>query len=202
MAEIIIGIDEAGRGPLAGPIVAAGVISRGLKKEKDILALVDDSKKLTPKKREDLFGPIVKNFVWSVRLLDNNFIDKYGIQAANVLLFHEIAEELLAQTKKSVADHDRSGRAEIVADYVGGADKLLRHIDFHKQGESKFGEIAAASIIAKVYRDRMMLGYDKDIPNYDFWLHKGYGTLQHFANIKKYGPSPIHRKSFLKSLDS
>lgn len=188
--KIIIGIDEAGRGPLAGPIVAAGIISRGLKKEQSILALVKDSKRLTAKRREALFLPLIKNFIWSVCSLDNNFIDRYGIQAANILLFHEIAEDLSRQTKK---------RVSIVADYVGGADRSLKNINFYEQGESKFKEIAAASIIAKVFRDRLMLALDKDMPNYDFWLHKGYGTKKHFENIDRYGLSPIHRKSFLKN---
>lgn len=187
--KIIIGIDEAGRGPLAGPIVAAGIISRGLKKEQPILDLVKDSKQLTIKQREDLFLPIIKNFIWSVYSLDNNFIDRYGIQLANILLFHEIAEDLSRQTKKT---------ASIVADYVGGADRNLKHIDFYKQGESKFKEIAAASIIAKVFRDRLMLSMDKDLLGYDFCSHKGYGTKKHFENIDRYGLSPIHRKTFLR----
>lgn len=192
MAKIIIGIDEAGRGPLAGPIVAAGIISRGLKREKPILDLVKDSKKLTPKRREDLFLPIIKNFIWSVYVLDNDFIDRYGIQAANTLIFHEVAEDLQKQIKKP---------AQVVADYLAGGDRSLRQVKFYKQGESKFKEIAAASVIAKVYRDRLMLALDKDIPHYDFWLHKGYGTKKHFANLDINGPSPIHRRSFLKKFD-
>ena len=188
MAKYIIGIDEAGRGPLAGPIVAAGVISRGLKREAPILNSVEDSKKLTPKKRQELFLPLIKNFTWSVKLLDNNFIDRYGIQAANTLLFYEIAEDLLKQSKKP---------ASIIADYVGGADRSLPNINFYKQGESQFKEIAAASIIAKVYRDSLMSSLDKYFPHYHFWLHKGYGTKQHFNCLDKYGPCSIHRRSFL-----
>ena len=89
MMKFIVGIDEAGRGPLAGPIVAAAVLNNFSAKNKQILSQVKDSKKLTPKRREDLFWPIIKNMTWSVRAFDNHFIDKYGIQAANVLLFHE-----------------------------------------------------------------------------------------------------------------
>jgi ribonuclease HII len=187
--KIIIGIDEAGRGPLAGPIVAAAVLNNFSAREKEILSQVKDSKKLTPKRREDLFLPIIKNMTWSVRAYDNNFIDKYGIQAANILLFHELGQDLLKMSK---------GKARILADYVGGAEDKLKHIDFHKQGEDKFQEIAAASIIAKVYRDRLMMMLDKTFPHYDFWLHKGYGTKRHFENIGKHGLSPIHRRSFLK----
>jgi ribonuclease HII len=190
LKKFIIGIDEAGRGPLAGPIVAAAVLNTNSVRTKEILVQAKDSKKLTPKRREDLFLPIIKNTIWSVRALDNNFIDKYGIQTANVLLFYELGQDLLAQSK---------GQVRILADYVGGAQDKLRHIEFHKQGEDKFAEIAAASIIAKVYRDRLMLALDKTFPHYDFWLHKGYGTKQHFKNLDKLGLSPIHRRSFLKN---
>jgi len=189
MIKFIIGIDEAGRGPLAGPIVAAAVLNTFSIKDKQALSLVKDSKKLSPRKREELFLPIIKNMIWSVRALDNDFIDKYGIQAANILLVHELSEDL----QKYV-----NSNTKILADYVGGADRILRHIDFYKQGESKHKEIAAASIIAKVYRDRLMMSLDKAFPNYDFWLHKGYGTKRHYEQIDKLGLSPIHRKSFLK----
>lgn len=190
MVKYIIGIDEAGRGPLAGPIVAVAVLSTNSSKEREILSLVDDSKKLSIKKREDLFLMIIKNITWSARTLDNTFIDKYGIQSANILLFHELSQDLIRQTK---------GEVKILADYVGGADKILRHINFYKQGESKYQEIAAASIIAKVYRDRLMMSLDKTFPHYDFCLHKGYGTKKHYENINKFGLSPIHRRSFLKN---
>ena len=188
MSKYIIGIDEAGRGPLAGPIVAAGIIVRNTKKEKQILELVDDSKKLKAKKREELFLLLVKNFIWSIRTYDNNFIDKYGIQKANLLLFHDIAEDLLKYSR---------GINNIVADYVGGGESILKNIIFFKNGESQFKEIAAASILAKVYRDRLMMGMDNNYPYYNFYLHKGYGTARHFEAIDKYGLSPIHRRSFL-----
>lgn len=190
MTKYIIGIDEAGRGPLAGPIVAAAVLSTNSSKERKILSLVDDSKKLSSKKREDLFLMIIKNITWSVRALDNTFIDKYGIQAANILLFHELSQDLIKQSP---------GESKILADYVGGADKILRHINFYKQGESQYQEIAAASIIAKVYRDRLMMSLDKTFPYYDFCLHKGYGTKKHYENLDRFGLSPIHRRSFLKN---
>jgi ribonuclease HII len=190
MTKYIIGIDEAGRGPLAGPIVAAAVLSTNSSKERKILSLADDSKKLSSKKREHLFLMIIKNIAWSVRALDNTFIDKYGIQTANILLFHELSQDFTKQVK---------GEVNILADYVGGADKILRHINFYKQGESQYQEIAAASIIAKVYRDRLMMSLDKIFPHYDFCLHKGYGTKKHYENINKFGLSPIHRRSFLKN---
>ena len=89
MTKYIIGIDEAGRGPLAGPIVAAAVLNTYSISDEQALSQVKDSKKLTPRKRESLFLPIIKNMLWSVRALDNNFIDRYGIQVANILLVYE-----------------------------------------------------------------------------------------------------------------
>lgn len=189
MKEYIIGIDEAGRGPLAGPIVAAAVLNTGSKGDLEILENVFDSKKMTPAAREKIFIPIIKNMIWSVRAYDNNFIDKYGIQTANVLLVYELARDLSIQSKK---------QSRALADYVGGADKLFKDIYFFKGGESQHREIAAASIVAKVYRDRLMMSFDKVFPGYDFVTHKGYGTKKHYENLSKLGPSPIHRKTFLK----
>ena len=122
--------------------------------------------------------------------MDNDFIDKYGIQSANVLVFQEVLDDLKGMVDEPV---------KVYADYVGGAEHYMRHISFHKHGESKYKEIAAASIIAKVFRDRLMVEYDHTFPHYDFWLHKGYGTKGHFNSLTKFGPSPIHRRSFLKS---
>src|SRR3989339_582500 len=189
MSKYIIGIDEAGRGPLAGPIVAAGIIFRGRPKEIDILAKVKESKSINYQQREILFLQIIKNFIWSVALLDNNFIDRYGIQKANTLIFQQVAEDLQKQI---------SQKAEIIADYVGGANNIFANISFFKKGDEQFKEIAAASIIAKVYRDKIMEDINKSLPNYDFYQHKGYGTKKHFALIDKYGISAVHRRSFLK----
>jgi ribonuclease HII len=192
MKPYVIGIDEAGRGPLAGPIVAAAVLFRGLKKEQHVLANVRDSKTLTNKQRENLFIPIIKNMAWSVAVLDNEFIDKYGIQSSNVLVFHEVLEDLKNMIDKPV---------KVYADYVGGAEHCMQHINFYKHGESRHKEIAAASIIAKVFRDHLMMDYDHSFPHYDFWLHKGYGTRRHFDSLTKFGPCPIHRRSFLKNVN-
>lgn len=189
MKKYIIGVDEAGRGPLAGPIVSAAVLSKGTKRQMEILGLVKDSKKLSPSRREDLFFLLIKNFDWSVHFLNNKFIDKYGIQKANVLTVHESISEL----------RKINMTAQLVADYIAGAEYVMRDVEFHKQGEDKFAEIAAASIIAKVYRDRMMMDIDKHFPHYEFWLHKGYGTKKHYEKIKQFGISPLHRKSFLKN---
>lgn len=190
MTKYIIGIDEAGRGPLAGPIVAAGVVFRGHKKELNILVKVKESKSISYAQREILFLEIIKNFIWSVSLLDNKFIDRYGIQKANTLIVHEVVEDLQKQINK---------KADIRADYVGGAHNIFSNISFFKKGDENFKEIAAASIIAKVYRDKLMEGIARSLPNYDFEIHKGYGTKKHFELLDKNGLSQVHRQSFLKS---
>lgn len=186
MLKYVIGIDEVGRGPIAGPIVAAAVVSDNSKKQKEILSRVKDSKILSVHKREILFSEIIENFIWSVQLLDNNFIDKYGIQVANKMVFIEVLDEVSRQINDDY---------QVVADYVGGFE--IESISFYKKGESKFAEIAAASIIAKVYRDSLMSSFDKYYPHYDLCLHKGYGTKRHLELIQKFGITPIHRKSFL-----
>jgi ribonuclease HII len=162
MFKYIIGVDEAGRGPLAGPIVAAAVLYEGKPKQKGILAQVDDSKKLSSPKREDLFRAIIKNFMWSVQMLDSQFIDKYGIQKANFLVMWDVLEEIRHKINKPT---------EAVVDYIGGADRYTQQADisFYKNGESRFKEIAAASIIAKVFRDHLMMELDEEFPHYEFW---------------------------------
>ena len=191
MAKYIIGIDEAGRGPLAGPIVAAGIIFRGFPKEISILAKVKESKSISCRKREILFLEIIKNFIWSVAMLDNNFIDRYGIQKANTLIIQEVIEDLKKQINKPFT---------VRADYVGGADNIFGSISFFKKGDKNFKEIAAASIIAKVYRDKLMEAIAKSLPAYDFQKHKGYGTKKHFEVLGQIGLSAVHRQSFLKKL--
>jgi len=193
MMKYIIGIDEAGRGPLAGPIVAAAVLSIGTKKQKSILSGVRDSKKMMASDRDYFFDLLINNFVYAITELDNNFIDRYGIQAANILLVRELLDKLKNQ---------QTPRVEIKADYIGGAEQYFRkeNVSFYKHGDDIFKEISAASIIAKVYRDRLMEDYDKEYPHYGFFQHKGYGTKLHLTNIKKYGHCPLHRITYLKNL--
>ena len=148
--KFIIGIDEAGRGAVAGPIVAAAILSRGRNFELEILSQVKDSKKLSPKKREQLFSSLKDNFIWAVSVINNKQIDKRGIQTANCLVAERALKKICRQFKKIPN--------QVVADYIGGAHKYIKNsqIEFYKKGESKFAEIAAASILAKVYRDRLM----------------------------------------------
>ncbi|MDD5749434.1 MAG: ribonuclease HII [Patescibacteria group bacterium] len=187
--KCIMGIDEVGRGSLAGPIVAVALFSQGLPREKEILAQLKESKSLTVAKREFFFAQIVGTFLWSVSVLDNQFIDRYGIQKANLLVFQEASEKLLKEIDRPV---------EILADYVGGASDYLRQMSFFKKGDKQFAEIAAASIIAKVYRDNLMEEASRIFPLYNFASNKGYGTKAHYKKIYQFGLSPLHRKSFIK----
>ena len=190
----MIGVDEVGRGPVAGPIVAAAVFSTSSKEQQNILAQVSDSKLLSTKKREYLSELIVENFLFSIKVIDNKFIDERGIQVANILVMQEALNDLL----KKIISINHS-EINIVADYVGGAKKYWpeTEVEFFKKGESVYREIAAASIIAKVFRDKLMDEYHELFSGYNFNKNKGYGTKDHLAAIKKYGPREIHRRSFL-----
>lgn len=190
--DYIIGIDEVGRGCVAGPIVAVACLSRGTDTENKILKQAKDSKKLTAKKREELFELLSNNFIWVVSEIDNQEIDRIGIQPANCLVVERAAEKLLQKLENFAG--------KILADHIGGAHNYTgnKGIKFHIKGESKFAEIAAASILAKVYRDNLMQEWHDKYPAYDFTQHKGYGTKQHLAIITEQGICPIHRQSFLK----
>lgn len=175
----IAGVDEAGRGPLAGPVVAAAVILKTLKfKER-----IDDSKKLSASKREKAYREIVKKAHVGVGIVGEKTIDRINIYQATKKAM------LLALSKLKIPP-------EYVI--VDGNMKIPTKcpIKCIPQGDSKSISIAAASIIAKVTRDRMMVGYDAIYPQYDFARHKGYGTRAHIAALKNHGPSPIHRRSF------
>ncbi len=190
-----IGLDEVGRGPLAGPIVGAAVFSSGSEEQKKILAQSKDSKILTTRKREYLAALINENFLWSVRVADNNFIDQRGIQTANIFVLQEALNDLLQKV-----NNINHLEIKIFSDYVGGAKKYWpdSQAAFFKKGESKHPEIAAASIIAKVWRDELMKKYHKLYPQYNFLKNKGYGTREHFDLLAKHGPSVLHRRSFLQ----
>ena len=180
--EYICGIDEAGRGPLCGPVVAAAVI---LPKDKYIEG-VNDSKKLSPKKREKLYDDIKKEAISvGIGIMDVDIIEEINILNATKLAMIKAVKDL-----------------KIKPDYLLIDGNQLIDIDIEKQtvvsGDAKSESIAAASIIAKVTRDRMLINFDKLYPEYGFAKHKGYGTKIHIEAIKKYGLTPIHRKSFCK----
>lgn len=184
--QLIAGIDEAGRGPLCGPVVAACVaIGPDFKIDSDELALVTDSKKLSPKKRELLFK-IIKEKVAAVEIgvVNNRVIDKINILQSTFAAMRQALERLTLQPDYILVD----GNLKI----PGIKQKQEAIID----GDAKVFCIAAASIIAKVSRDWLMLEADKKYPEYEFARHKGYGTKRHLEKIKEFGPCPIHRLSF------
>lgn len=180
----ICGIDEAGRGPLCGPVVAGAVI---LPKDCDIL-YINDSKKLSEKMREVLYDEITKRAVaWGVGIVSPQRIDEINILQATYEAMRAAIDKL--KVTPDILFND--------AVTIPGVDIL--QVPFVK-GDAKSQSIAAASIIAKVTRDRMMEEYDKMYPEYGFAGHKGYGTKAHYEALRKYGPCPIHRKSFLKKM--
>lgn len=179
--KYIAGIDEAGRGPLAGPVVAAAVIL-----PKDCLIEgVNDSKKLSESKREKLYTEITeKAIAWGVGVVDNNTIDELNILNATRRAMHTAVETLQVKPDYILID------AEKKVDTNG-----IPYLPIIK-GDALSISIAAASIIAKVTRDRMMYEYDEIFPMYGFGKHKGYGTKAHIEAIKENGICIIHRKSF------
>lgn len=190
--DYLIGIDEVGRGCLAGPICAVAVLYKNTAAENELLKEVKDSKKLSAKKREEIFDTLQDKFIWAQAEIDNQEIDKIGIQLANCLVVNQALENLLKKI------NNFSGR--VVADHVGAFQNYVdnKKIEFFIKGETKFLSIALASIFAKVYRDRLMISQDEIYPNYNFAKHKGYGSAEHIKAVLKYGASPLHRQSFLK----
>lgn len=180
----ICGIDEVGRGPLAGPVVAGAVI---LPKDCDILYL-NDSKQLTEKKREELYHVIMEKAV-STGL---GFVSPERIDEINIL------QATYEAMREAVSKLDPCPDL-LLNDAVTIPGLSIRQIPIIK-GDAKSISIAAASIIAKVTRDRMMIQYDSIFPQYGFASNKGYGAASHIEALKKYGPTPIHRKSFIKNL--
>ncbi len=179
----ICGIDEVGRGPLAGPVVAGAVI---LPKDCEIL-YINDSKKLSEKKREELYDVIMEQAVAT------------GIGMASPARIDEI--NILQATYEAMREaiHKLSVQPDILLnDAVTIPEVTIRQVPIIK-GDAKSISIGAASIIAKVTRDRLMVKYDKIMPEYDFASNKGYGSAAHIEALKKYGPSPIHRASFIKN---
>ncbi len=179
--DLICGIDEVGRGPLAGPVVAAAVI---LPKDCRIL-YINDSKQLSQKKREELYDVIIKQAVSvGIGMSSPERIDEINILQATYEAMREAIGKLDPQPDLLLVD----------AVTIPGTD--IRQVSIVK-GDAKSISIAAASIVAKVTRDRLMLEYDAQYPEYGFAGNKGYGSEAHIEALKKYGPSPIHRKSFI-----
>ena len=182
--KYIAGIDEAGRGPLAGPVVVASVIMP----EDSMIEGVNDSKKISENKREKLYEIIIKEAItYSVGIVYQEEIDDINILQATKKALTMAVEHL--EVKPNV----------ILVDALTGIDTLGIPFESIIKGDAKCYSIAAASIIAKVTRDRIMREWDNVYPEYGFASHKGYGTAKHIAAIKEYGPCPLHRKTFLKN---
>jgi ribonuclease HII len=187
-AASLAGVDEAGRGPLAGPVVAAAVlVTPGF-----FISGVDDSKKLSPGRREELFERIMSEASGvGVGIVDHSVIDEVNILNATFRAMHQAIARLPVQPGYLLIDGNRF-REE--SDGSPGARRIPFTTIVHGDGESF--AIAAASIVAKVTRDRIMREYDRLYPGYGFGRHKGYPTLQHRQAITRLGLSPIHRRSF------
>jgi len=185
--EIIGALDEAGRGPLAGPVIAACVIFKANFSINKEIEAVNDSKKLSSKKREELFEFIKNNFLEvGVGISDHQTIDRINILQATFLAMKKAIGSLKNKPQFLLVD----GSIKIPNCSIPQS-AIVR-------GDEKIFSIAAASIIAKVTRDRIMAEYDKLYPNYGFLKHKGYGTREHLVALKNFGPCPIHRLSFNK----
>lgn len=181
--KYICGIDEAGRGPLAGPVVVASVILP----ENSMIEGINDSKKVSEKKREKLYDMIIEEAIsYGVGIIGQDEIDEINILNATKKGVTMSLEELIQ--KPDI----------ILVDALSKINTLGVPYESIIKGDAKCYSISAASIIAKVTRDRIMREWDKVYPQYGFASHKGYGTSIHIKALKEYGPSPIHRKTFIK----
>ena len=180
---VVAGIDEAGRGPLAGPVSAAAVVLP----DEFVLEGLNDSKKLSPKKRDALFEVLTNrdDVVWAVSVVDAEEIDRVNILRASHIAM-----------ARAFADLDPSADAALIDGLPVPARDFPSPQMALVKGDSRSLSIAAASIIAKVWRDRLMEKFDREYPEYGFQSHKGYGTRQHLAALESHGPCPIHRRSF------
>lgn len=181
--KLIAGVDEAGRGPLAGPVCVAAVI---MPFEQDkIIEEINDSKKLTEKKREKLFEKIKNTAIsYNIVFVDEKTIDSINILNATKLGMKQAIEGLSVKPELVLID-------AVKIDTCVPTESIIK-------GDAKSYNIAAASILAKVTRDKLMVDLDKKYPEYNFKKHKGYGTKEHIENLKKFGKCEIHRNSFIK----
>ena len=181
--QLICGVDEAGRGPLAGPVCAAAVI---LPPDLEIEGL-NDSKKLTDKRRRALYDVITEQaLAYGIAFASEQEIDEFNILQATFLAMRRAVEQLKLQPELALVDGNREPDLGIIP-----VKTIIK-------GDSLSANIAAASILAKVTRDRFMEEQDAIYPQYGFSVHKGYGTQAHYAALREYGVCPIHRRTFLK----
>jgi ribonuclease HII len=182
--QAVCGVDEAGRGPLAGPVFAAAVILP----ENCAIEGINDSKKLTPKKREKLFDEICSNAVsYGIGFATEEEIDSINILQATFLAMRRAVDAMTIKPDLALVDGNRMPDLGVETRTIIKGDALC-------------ASIAAASILAKVSRDRLLCQIDEIYPEYGFAQHKGYGTAYHLEMLKKCGPCPVHRKTFLKKI--
>lgn len=184
-AALVCGIDEAGRGPLAGPVYAAAVILP----PDCVIEGLDDSKKLSEKKREALFDVICEKAVaYGIACANEHEIDEVNILNATFLAMCRAVENMNVPCDYALVDGNRTPKGLKIP-----SQTIVK-------GDSRSMSIAAASILAKVTRDRVMMEFDRVYPQYQFFKHKGYPTALHMDLVRQYGPCPIHRMSFLKKV--
>lgn len=183
-AGLLCGVDEAGRGPLAGPVCAAAVIlPRGLE-----IPGLNDSKKLSEKKREALYDVIISSAAaYGIAFAEVEEIERLNILRATFLAMNRAIAQLSVKPALALIDGNRNSGIEMPSRCI-------------IKGDSRCADIAAASILAKVTRDRYMIKMAEAYPQYGFERHKGYGTRQHYAALREHGASPIHRMSFLRKM--
>ena len=191
--RFIVGIDEAGRGPLAGPVVAAAVCLRNLK----FKSRIDDSKKLTPQERSKAYFEIFKNSYVGIGVMSEVIIDNTNILIASHLAMAQAARQLIGTFPNNLRQRkDFNKRVCLLVDGNLFRSDLPYAYKTIIKGDASSLSIACASIVAKVYRDRILNIYDSIFPSYAFGRHKGYPTLEHRRLLQELGPSPIHRKTF------
>lgn len=184
--KYVVGIDEAGRGPLAGPVCAGAVL---IGEETQLHPFVRDSKKMTEKRREEVFEYIKEqSLAYGIAMIEAEVIDELGIQEAVKMAMEEALRQIEEKIQQK-ADY-------LIVDGTNVSTISGYHMEKIKAGDLKHYSISAASILAKVTRDRYMREIAKEYPNYCFEKHVGYGTKLHMENLIKYGPCSIHRKSF------
>ena len=190
-AAVIAGIDEAGRGCLAGPVVAAACIFDRAMFKKQKLPRITDSKQMTPEEREVAFLFLTEQCAYGVGEADAGTIDAIGILGATEAAMHQALAELMNTITPTYL-------------LIDGRDHCWFDIPHSSiiRGDQSEDSIAAASILAKVTRDRLMTSYDTEFPGYSFGDHKGYGTPQHFEILQRNGPCPLHRKTFLRRIST
>ncbi len=191
--RFIFGVDEAGRGPLAGPVVAAAVCL----KDRHFTCRVDDSKKMTAQAREKAFHEVFEKAYVGIGMISEIGIDAVNILNATHLAMEAAVRHLVRRLPREVTTSDNFDKGVLLL--IDG-NSFRSQLPYRHQniigGDAKSLSIAAASIVAKVYRDRLMEGYDRIFPQYGFKQHKGYPTASHRQAIAEHGPSAIHRRSF------